>query len=259
MNKMRWGRLLFGFCVASMLSACVSTTTENGQQVQPTAVRLQSAAMYNVQLGVRYAQQGEMERAKMKLLLALKQAPDWAPAFDAMAYYQDLVGNEAIADDYYRKALAIAPHSGSSLNNYGVFLCRHKHYQAAVTQFVKAVSDPNYLSTAQAYENAGLCAMAIPELSQAAGFFQKALLNDPQMVMPLLELADIRYQQGQYGEAQNYLSRFQAEGQQNARSLWLGIRIAQKLGQAMQVTRGMALLREKFPASSEYKAATSVN
>jgi type IV pilus assembly protein PilF len=51
------------------------------------------------------------------------------------------------------------------------------------------------MNTAGAYENAGLCAAAIPDYSKAKTYFIKALKQDPQRKQARFELARIEIKQ----------------------------------------------------------------
>ena len=70
-------------------------------------------------------------------------------------------------------------------------MCRRGDYQLAEKYFLKAVSDIYYIHSAAAYENAGLCAAAIPDDSKALYYFKKALTQDPTRQQSLIEIARI--------------------------------------------------------------------
>ena len=168
------------------------------------------AAGYNVSLGLGYLKDGDMNRAKQKLLNALQLSPDNAMALDAMAYYLEKTDNMKQAEDYYKKAVSKASKTdyGKAVNNYGTFLCRQSRYRESLPYFMKAVDDPNYTDIAGAYENAGLCALEIPSPEQAEIYFKKAVANDPRRVDSLFELAKISADQGDYASADRYLKLY---------------------------------------------------
>jgi type IV pilus assembly protein PilF len=190
-----------------------------------------TAANFNVQLGMGYLQRGQIERAKPKLLLALQQAPNWSPALDAMALYSEKTGNITAARQYHLQALAIDFNNGSVQNNYGVFLCRVGELKQAETHFLHAIADPNYLNTAEAYENAGLCALKIPDQQKAIIYFEKALLHAPGRAKTVLELGELNYKQGHYRAILASINRYLyvKEGATDRNVLYLGIRAAEQL------------------------------
>lgn len=167
-----------------------------------------TAANYNAELGLNYLQQGDVERAKSKLWLALKQDPHNPIVQDAMGFFLEQTGETQQAQNFYLKALTLAPHSGIAQNNYGTFLCRQGQYQQSIQHFLLATQDLQYLHTSQAYENAGLCALKIPDIRQAENFLHKANKADPGRASPLLELAKLSYNQQHYQAAKVYLTRY---------------------------------------------------
>jgi type IV pilus assembly protein PilF len=146
----------------------------------------------NVNLGLAYLEQNKPELAKYRLLLALEQAPGDDIVQDAFAYYLEKTGAFAQAKQHYLLAIHIAKHSGAAKNNYGTFLCRRGQYTEAIQYFLAASQDLYYLNTANAYENAGLCALKIPATKQAKEYFAKALAINPSRTRSLSNLAKIR-------------------------------------------------------------------
>ncbi|MEM1244579.1 MAG: type IV pilus biogenesis/stability protein PilW [Pseudomonadota bacterium] len=197
---------------------------QNPTTTKISAKQKQTAANDNVRLGLAYLQQSRFAIAKQKLLLALQQTPRSTQALDAMAYFQQRTGNNQLAEKYYKRALYYAPTSGKALNNYGVFLCRNKRYPQAIRYFVEAAKQPKYLHPDHAYENAGLCALDIPNTQVATYYFNQALRKNPQRITSLFELADIYYANGNYPKAHKYFQRFQQQQpKMTSEALWLGI------------------------------------
>ena len=192
--------------------------------------KLDDAASYNTQLGLAYLKQGNRERAKHKLLLALSQAPKSPNVNAAMAYFMEKSGEMSNAQMYYHMAMAAAPDAGTQLNNYGAFLCRRGQYSQAEVYFLKAIKDSKYEHTAGAYENAGLCAMAIPDYIKAKTYFSKALEQDPSRVQSLYELVNIAVKQGNTTEALTYLQKYPDLTLHDRTLLAMAANAAQKAG-----------------------------
>jgi len=158
------------FVLIFFLTACAETITQSGG-----AKNLTTAAQINAQLGLDYLQMGQHERALRKLSIALQQAPNLAIVQMSLGYYWMQLGDMKKAKGYYQKALTLAPHSGVIQNNVGVYLCKKGHYHEAVSHFIKATQDPHYIHAAQAFHNAGECALKIPAKKLAYEYFKKAL------------------------------------------------------------------------------------
>ncbi len=184
----------------SLLGCSSITTSKNKSNV--------TAANYNVQLGLGYLGENNTSRAKQKLLLALNQAPNWSVALDAMAYYLEVTGDKQNAALYYQKALKASPNSGAALNNYGTFLCRTGRFQDAEQYFLKAGNTIDYLNSAEAYENAGLCELGVPNQALAEKYLLKALEQDPNRTAALWELSKINFHRGDVKTAYRYIVRY---------------------------------------------------
>ena len=213
------------------------------------------ASDVNVQLGLAYLENGDVQRAHQKLLLAEQQSPGSLQAKGAIGYFLESTGKLSSADAYYRRAIMLNPKSGAAQNNYGTFLCRRGQYAEADQHFLLALQDPNYLNIAQVYENAGLCAMQIPNTEKARGYFTQAITHDPKRSISWLELGKISYQAKDYPQAQEYLDHYmQLVKDPTANALWLGAVLARNLGNEAAAGSYTLMLQTRFPNSDAYKA-----
>ncbi|OGT45426.1 MAG: type IV pilus biogenesis/stability protein PilW [Gammaproteobacteria bacterium RIFCSPHIGHO2_12_FULL_41_20] len=204
------------------LAACSSTKSPS---IEEDSNRNIKTAKINSQLGITYLEQGNVQRAKQKLLLALSEGPNIPETWYSMAYFYEATGNHQQAKTYYLKAVSIAPHRGDVQNNYGTFLCRSGDYHGAIQRFLLAVKDTNYLNPAAAYENAGLCALKIPDATLASHYFNQALLQDATRPTSLLQLAELNYKKGNYTIAKEKLSQFLAVSAPTIQSVTLENRL----------------------------------
>jgi len=240
------------FATVMMLSGCTSSQISKSSSA-PKVTNNPKASEYNVQLGVGYLRQGNYERAKEKLLLALQQNPQSSSANSAMGYFLEKTGDYSQAEDYYKQAISLAAEPGAAENNYGTFLCRRGRYQEAQEAFLKAATDPKYLKPANAYENAGLCALLIPDQKQAILYFQEALQKNPNMPNSILQLGQLYYDAGDYTNSYKYLERYLKLNRPNASSLWLGIRLAKQKNDTNLAATYALLLKSQFSTSKEYQ------
>jgi type IV pilus assembly protein PilF len=174
-------------CITStiLLLGCATQSAEN----KAMAEKKISTAKINTQLGLAYLERKDMERAKQKLLLALDEGPNIPETWYSLAYFLEMTNNIEDAKKHYLKALELAPRRGDTNNNYGTFLCRSGDYANAIHHFIVATKDPTYLETAAAFENAGLCALKIPDKTQAFAYFNKAVAYDPTRSVATAELS----------------------------------------------------------------------
>lgn len=215
MKKMILAALLFGLSMNLVSCAKNKSNSElfsdDNYSEQPKA-NLAAAAQTNIEIGLVLLKKGEPEAAKQSFLLASRQAPRNPESWYALAYYYEFTGNSAEAERDYRKAISLttSANTGPARNNYGAFLCREKRYKEGLKQVLLAAQSSNYVNTAEAYENAGLCAEGIPDTESAILYFQKALENDPKRSGSLYSLAKIYSKRGNQKLAQQYLARYRA-------------------------------------------------
>lgn len=226
---LKWRSVWFGMIIL-LLQACQQSSNAQ-DEVNVKKKHRNDAAGYNVQLGLGYLKQGNIPRSKRKLLLALEQAPNSPEANAAMGYFMEKTADVDNARVYYKKAMASAPGRGTQLNNYGAFLCRQGDYAEAEQYFLKAVNDLQYEHTAGAYENAGLCAMAIPDDTKAEHFFMKALAQDPSSEQSLSELVKLEMKHDRSPNALTYLQKYPELVLQSQDLLALAVQAAHQSGQ----------------------------
>ena len=213
------------------------------------------AVYYNVQLGLGYLAQGDNPRAKKKLIYALKLDSHSPLANNAMAYFYEKTGNRVKAKKLYQESLAYSRGAGAEMNNYGAFLCKQGLYQEADSYFNKASQDPLYLNSAQALENAGLCAMRIPNEIKAQSYFLQALKEDPQRLQSLYELMRIAIKRAQFSAALNYARLYPALVLKDRNLLKLAIQSANKANKPKLKTYYQKQLQalEVYEPNGEYQ------
>lgn len=248
----------FIFVMILSLVACSNANKvglEGQQQIDDSASKadFKKAALLNIELGQRYLEQGQISRAKKKLVHALELAPKLPEAHTTMGYFFETVGDNTMAEKYYRKAIFLAKSQGVFHNNYGVFLCGQARYKEADKEFLIATKDYNYSKTAEAYENAGLCALKANDATKAEGYFKIAVRYDPKQVNSLMELAELSFNKEEIQQASYYLEKLRAQSEPTARILWLAIRIAMKTNDKDALASNALLLKNLFKDSQEYK------
>ena len=236
--------LSLGFIL--LLSACAGHQT-------PQEDNTERYAMTHVQLGIGYLQQGKPELALEKLKKALDIKDDFAPAHNAIALVYEKLQKFDEADDHYQEAIDLAPGDGGMYNNYGVFLCKHGRLKQAEENFIKALKTPRYNTPELAYENAGSCALQIPDIEKAENYLTNALERNPELPNALYNMAQVRFEQKRFLASRGFLQRFEAVSKHHAQSLWLGVRVEKQLGDVNAAKKYAKQLQSKFPKSNEFK------
>ncbi len=253
--------LIISVSIVVALSACSSQTTTKELQVRRAEstlgdVDLVRSAKYNIQLALGYIAQGDVERAKEKLLKAVKQAPQLPEVHYNLAHFYYLIDERDLADNHFNRAISLASNSetgalGTANNNYGVFLCQINNFSKAYDQFAQAIADQNYADSASAYENAGLCALRAQDKELAVSYFENAVKKNPLAAKSLIELSEYNYDTQNFEKAKYYLQRYNQLNQQDKRALMLNLKLALAEGNATETKMISSNILGKFPEMKE--------
>lgn len=213
-------------------------------------------AKANARLGLAYMERGEYDVAVTKLKKAIDINPDLAEAHHYLAEAYQHLGNVELAGKEFRRAISLGGSNPALQNNYGIFLCRQGHYRQALRHFARAYDDDSYTRQDESYENAGVCALRIPDAAKAERFFRHALKIDPRRTESLYQMALLEYDSGQYLKARAFLQRLFDLGRYSPGSLMLGIKVERKLGNRQAVDGYTARLKKQFPKSNETRSLT---
>lgn len=234
---------------ALMLNACA--------MIPVGETDLQKASKINVQLGIGYYQQNNLEQANAKLVKALRQNPNSSQAHHAYAVLQNRFLEKEKAEKHFKKAIELDPQNSEALTNYGAFLCRDGRYLEAEKMFLQAVENPLYKFPEVAYTNAAVCLRKLKaddqHMKRVKRYLSKALGKKTNFPPALLNMGEISVDEGNYDFAKLYLDRYHQVSKPSARSLWLVIRNELAAGHTEQAAEWAKKLEQQFPDSAEYK------
>lgn len=239
-------RIFFIFMISVVLSACV---TDGGRTPDN-----KKASAINVQLGIGYLQQNNLELASQKLNKALKQDPDSAAAHNAFGILQERLLQNDKAEYHYKRATEIDPENSEASNNFGAFLCRNKREADSEKYFLKALENPLYRTPEFAYTNAAICLLRIEQRGRARDYLQKALVARSNFPTALIALARLEFEEDNFSESKLYIDRFHRVAEPTANSLWLAIRTELQMDSNRDVEELSQKLKTNFPDSEEYKS-----
>lgn len=244
-------RVLPALAVAGILAGCV-TTKETVFTNPPSP---EEAVRQRVQLARNYIGDGNWDDAKRNLKLAVEMDERNAEIYEAFALIYQSTGEYELAEQNYRRAIALDRDFSRARNNYAAFLFARERFAAAEAQLERVVKDTLYEARPRAYINLGLCRVALDKRQLAEEAFTRALTMDRGNRIALLELAQLRFAAGDYAGAGDYYTAYRAGvRRQSARALWLGVRLARATGDRdAEASYGLAL-RNLYPESPEYAA-----
>lgn len=217
------------------------------------------ASEINVQLGIGYLQQNNLEVANQKLNRALIQNPNSAVAHNAYGILQERLLQFDVAEKHYKKGAELDVTNSQANNNYGVFLCKRGRQAESEKYFLIALQQPLYKTPEFAYTNAGVCQMQINELAKAEDYFKKALAARSNFSSALINLAELYFKQSKYKKSLLYLNRFNLVENNTAKSLWLEARSYLELDNTAAASTKIELLKTNFPDSPEYQEWREMN
>ena len=242
---------------ALVLSACVTTTTGGFEDKKDP----KKAVKISVEAARVYIRDGNWEAAKRHLKDALAIDDHNPDANEALALVFWQTGEFDEADKYFRKAIDYSSASDTSRirNNYAAFLYSRQHYKQAESQLEKVAEDLLYDQRPDAFLNLGKVRIKLKKYREAQDVLERAAMMDRHNPMIVFELAEVCFQLEDYAKAQRYYDAYKSQVQApSAASLWLGIRLADRLGDKDAKASYALALRNLFPKSEEYLEYKSV-
>lgn len=225
-----------------------------GCSMQPTLQdrdRARQAAAINVDLGLHYLSNNNLEQARVNLGRALEQDSSYPQAHAAFALLQVRLDNEREAERSFRRALDLDPEDSFIWNSFGTFLCRAERYDEAQDAFRKALENPFYRSPEEALTNAGVCLQEEGRMAEAEESLRRALTNNPTYAPALLEMARLTFDDERYLQTRAYLQRLRDEREHTAETLWLCYRAETALRNREGAGNCAVRLKDRFPDSRE--------
>lgn len=233
------------------LSACVTTTERvfsNDPSPEETLER-------RVELARQYIGQGDWANAKRNLALAVEIDPRNAEVHEAFGLVYQSTGEYELAEDSYEEALRLDRGFSRARNNYAAFLYSQERFREAEQQLQYVIKDTLYPARPQAFVNLGRCQLQLFKPVEAEASFMRALAMDRTNTIAMLEVAELRYDAGDYDSALRYYGTYRTIlRQQSSRGLLLGIKLARATGDKDAESSYALALTNLYPSSEEYAA-----
>ena len=237
--------------VLTLLSGCVSTLPEKNKVKDP-----QVYEQKNLEIAYGFLQQGLPNRAIGRLEEILKVNSHSARAYGMLGVVYQRQGEYLLAEEKFKRSLRIQSGASDVRNNYGVLLYELERYDDARDQFEKVTEDIYYEQRSRAFENLGFVALKEMDMREAEKNFQRALRLDNNLPRASLEMAQLSLDRRNYVDAERYYKNYQnlaRSGRPTARSLWLGIQLAQVFRDRKALDEYADTLTRLYPGSQEYR------
>ncbi len=246
LNPATWSVLIL---LIVSLQGCVTESVGGLPDPAPDSARVKA----QLDLARGYLEQGNMERARVSLNKALEIDSRAVEAHVLLGVLNSAESEFDIAEEHYKMALRIEPNNSQALNNYGSFLYSQGRFEEAVSKLRLLVKDTDYRERSQAYENLGLAELKIGDVASAKESLGRSLQLSFAQPRASLELAQIAYDEGEFPLAREYYDGFRTQQRQTARTLCLGMKLAQTSGNTDQMASYALALNNLFPDSIETK------
>ena len=165
------------------------------------------------------------------------------------------MGEDRLADESFQRALAINPRDADAMHNRAWFLCQRDRFDEADRLFEQAIQQPQYRDVQRSLMAQGVCMARAGKLPEAERKLVRAYELDPANPTTALNLSEVLYRRGDYERARFYIRRVNArEELANAQTLWLALRIENRMGNRSGIEEYARQLRSRFPQSPEAQA-----
>ncbi len=243
------------------LSVCLlgcTTAPQSGGTDRITASDESAAskrANVRLELATAYFGRGQLTTALDEVKLAIQAEPNKAQAYGLRGLIYAALGEMAVAEESFQRALQINPRDADTMHNFGWFLCQQRRYPESTTYFVRALEQPQYTAPSRTLLARGVCEARAGQWPEAELTLKRAYDLEPSNQAIAVNFAQVLYQRGDFDRARFYVRRVNAVAEQaNAQTLWLAARIEKKLGNTQGTQDFGQQLRERFPQSREASA-----
>jgi type IV pilus assembly protein PilF len=251
----------FAFALVGGCSTTVSTTSgpinDTGAQGTraPDDLDIKRRTDVRMELATGYFRRGQLDVALEEVKRALDADPNLGPAYNLRGLIYATLGEEARAEESFRRALQINTRDTDSMQNFGWYLCQRKRYTEADALFAQALDTPQNRDVPRTLLARGVCLVSGGQLAQAEQSLQRAYELDPASPSIVMNLADVLYRRGEYERARFFVRRINSvPSAASAQTLWLAARIEHKLGNQTGARELGRQLRSRFGESREAAA-----
>ena len=241
-------------------TGCASGTAGKGYTPSPGEIMTSSditearrRAIIRLQLAVGYLERGQLEVALDEVKRALVADPGYSSAFDMRGLIYAQLGDKALAEESFRRALSLNSRDGSAQHNLAYVLCEQKKFSQARPYFEAALANPFYQDKDRTRIAQAICEIQSGQVATGEAMLINAYEEGTRSPIVANALAQVYYDRQDYRKAALYASQANVRNSGNAASLWLAMKIEHQLGNQSGVLRYAQQLRERFPDSREMR------
>ena len=234
-------------CASNALSSSMNSDLVTDSDEPDTRKR----ARLRLELAVAYFDKGQTTDALDHLKQSIAADPNLFEAYNLRGLIYMRLNDVPLAEESFRRALAINSKAASVQHNYGWLLCQQARMPEAVQLFGSALSNPNYGDRAKTWMAQGLCQQKYAQNAEAEASFLRSYELDAGNPITAYNLSLLLFQRSDFVRAQFYVRRLNNSELANAESLWLGIKVERRLDNRDATFQLGAQLKKRYPQSRE--------
>lgn len=262
MNFVRNAILLFACWVAVLLAGCAGAAgVASGASSGRTDAVTESdesdgrkRARIRLELAANYFQQGQTNVALDELKQSLAADPTYPDAHNLRGLIYMRLNDSVLAEESFRRAMALNPRDGDILHNYGWLLCQQNRHAESINLFGRAIATPGYGGQAKTLMTQGLCQVRAGQKAEGESSLLHSYELDAGNPVTGYNLASLLYQRQDLTRAQFYIRRLNNSDLANSETLWLGIKVERSLGDRVAMMQLADQLKKRFGQSREAAA-----
>ena len=208
-------------------------------------------ARIRMELAVGYFEQGQTNVALDELKQVIANDPTFPDAYNLRGLIYMRLNDMKQSEESFRRAVALNSKDSNAQHNYGWLLCQLGRYDEANRAFEGAMTNPLYADKAKTLMTQGLCQARAGRKADAERNLARSYELDAANPVTGYNLANLLYQRGEFPRAQFYIRRLNNTDLANAETLWLGIRVEQRLNDRVAMLQLADQLKRRFPQSPE--------
>lgn len=256
----RWtGGLWLAPLLLALAAGCTTQTTVigsvgDGKDLVTASDESDTAkrARLRMELASGYFGRGQMTTALDQVKLALQADPNLSEAYSLRGLIYANLGDDALAEESFRRALQLNPRDADAMQNFGYYLCQKKRYPEAGAMFDRALAVPQYRDQSRTLLTKGVCEAFAGQLAESEATLTRSYQLDPSNPSTAVNLSEVLFRRGDYERARFYIRRVNAvPSLTGSQTLWLAARIEQRLGNRAGAQEFGEQLRSRFPNSRE--------
>ena len=211
-------------------------------------------ARLRLELATGYLENGQANVALDEIKQALAADPTFVEGFNLRGLTYMRLNDVPLAEDSFKRALAINPRDADVAHNYGWLLCQQTRFPESFRYFGQALANPVYRGSAKTLMAQGVCQIQAGQRQEAEASLTQSYQLDAGNPLTGYNLANLLYLRGDLVKSQFYTRRLNNSDLANAETLWLGIKVERKLNNVDASQQLSTQLRRRYAQSREAAA-----